>query len=137
MATNSKDPVGFSFVRITDRGDVETERLVLKAQRDIPKGSKYLIFDNTFNENGNPVNRHRHMYYLRIEEDVPSGELVVIWTKSAENDILPAAEGKLRTHRYFWGLKKSVWNKDTDEVAHVVPFTDIISQTFKAVRSGK
>jgi len=137
MATNSQNPVGFSFLRIAGRGDVDKERLVLKAQRDIPKGSKYLIFDNTFDEDGNPVNRHRHMYYLRIEEDVPSGELVAIWTKSAENDIVPATENTLRTHRYFWGLEKSVWNKNTNEVAHVVPFTDIISQTFKPDGSDK
>ncbi|MCH2277001.1 hypothetical protein [Thalassospira sp.] len=137
MATNSTDPVGFSIARIAYRGDVEKERLVLKAERDIPKGSKYLIFDNTFDEDGKPVNRHRHLYYLHIAEDVPSGEMVSIWTKAGKNDIVPPSGETLRTHRYFWGLGTSVWNKNTNEVAHVVPFTDIKSKTFKAVRSGK
>lgn len=112
-------------LRVTElkyRGDPKKEFVVLKARTNIKKGTKFLIFDETFDAEGNPSNLDRHLYTLTIEEDVQRDEMILIITRPGDF-YATKPDGKVKQHQYYWGLKESVWNKDQTEIVHVVPVT--------------
>lgn len=113
------------------RGDLEKERLILMATRSIEKGSQFLIFDNTFDDAGEVSNHNRHLYCLKLRKEVLEGELVVIYSKTGRFKNRADSVNN-QCHFYFWGLGSSVWNKDEDEIVHIVDASQIKTKKFDA-----
>lgn len=124
----------FTINAIADRGDTKKERLVLVANRLIQEGSKFLIFDNTFDQQGNVSNRNRHLYGLKLKEDVSKDDFVVLYTKKGLFKTSTSKDSEKLHHFYYWGLAESVWNKDEDEVVHIVDASQIKTKKFDAVK---
>ncbi|RCK39329.1 hypothetical protein TH25_25295 [Thalassospira profundimaris] len=113
------------------RGDLDKERLILEAMSTVKNGSKFLIFDNTFAEDGHISNHNRHLYCLRLRTEVQEGEWIVIYSKRGSFRQGTDSSGH-PCHYYYWGLGSSVWNKDEDEIVHIVDATHVVTKKFVA-----
>lgn len=129
LSTTNSD---FRITHLVDRGDIDEERVILEARKNIRKGSTYLVFDNTFDTNGNISNQNRHLYCLGLTWDVDDGDLVIIYTKSGNSRRLKRSGKNTHKHIYYWGRENTVWNIDADEIVHVVPLHDMAARKFDA-----
>lgn len=112
------------IIKVADVGDIENERVIIKAQEDC-QISWYLIFDNTYNQDGTLSNLWRHLYiFPRI--DVKAGDFIWLYTKKGANS-QRGNDSNTTTHLLHWGLEETIWNHDGDR-AYLVKYED--SQTF-------
>ena len=107
-----------SIVGIKDNG-TDKERVLMKAEEDCNL-KNYILYDETFDEEGNPSNKVPHMYRFDSIE-VKKGEYVSIYTKGKEGYAL----SKMTTpkdaplHIIKRGLDITIFNQDGD-MAHLV-----------------
>lgn len=119
---------------LKDRGIENKERVVLKANADIEKGRAFLIYDATYDEDGELSNQYPHLYELVLNQSVKKDEIVVIRTTTGKFETDTPANS-VKHHRYFWGLERTVWNKDKTEIVHVVPVTSAATKgTFSPLK---
>jgi hypothetical protein len=97
---------------IASKGDLDKECVWLKVTDDIPNLSFYMLSDTTYNDNDTISNELRHMYWFR-KMAVKKGDWVQLMTKAGKNTSA-ANDQKTTTHMFFWGLGRTVWNKDGD-----------------------
>lgn len=105
------------IVEVKGCGDIDEERVTLKVLGDSVRTWDYAIIDNTYDADG-ISNKHRHLYYFDDErpyEVLNEGDLIHLYTKSGNNRVLSKDDKKVCY--YYWGLKKSIWNKDGDKVS--------------------
>ena len=100
-----------SILSVKDHGDLKKERVILKAIGHVNIGD-YLLADTTYLANNEVSNELRHIYWIP-DKVVEKDDLVVIYTKSGR-DSTKANESGNRTHFFYWGLEKTIWNKDGD-----------------------
>jgi len=108
------------ILKIKDSGDLENERVILRAtkQCDI---RWYMLFDNTYDAQGNLSNLWRHMYLfppLQLNE----GDFIWLYTKAGENTSR-GNTSNTTTHLLHWGFEETIWNRD-DDVAYLVKYVD-------------
>lgn len=108
--------------KIIDNGK-DNERVLIKVLDDCNLNN-YILYDETFDEDGNPSNKVPHMY--RFEKCiVKKGEFVSLYTKGDKRYAL----GTMKTpkdaplHRIKRGLELNIFNKAGD-VAHLVEIND-------------
>lgn len=53
------------ILKVKDAGNIEDERIIFKVDNDC-NINWYLIFDNTFDEDGNLSNVWRHLYIFHL-----------------------------------------------------------------------
>lgn len=117
--------MSFQILKIKDVGDLDNERVILKANKDCVI-SWYLLFDNTYDEQGNLSNLWRHMYiFPRLT--IKAGDFVWLYTKVGENS-KRGNDTNTTTYLLYWGLDETIWNHEGD-VAYLVKYID--SQSLK------
>ena len=104
--------LAISYVK--GHGTLEDERIVLKALDDVDVGY-YMLADTTYIAENEVSNKLRHTYWLP-DKEVDKGDLVVIYTKSGKGSTKSNKSGS-KTHFFYWGLEKTVWNQNGDAAA--------------------
>ena len=94
----------------------ENERILMKAAAK-SNLSNYLIYDETFDAEGNPSNLLPHMYRLPnivVEE----GDYVSLRTQHKNRKYSKGTLGDNKTpcHYLYWGLDTNIFNNDGDTV---------------------
>lgn len=98
--------------RIENTGDVATEYVMLKAEKDCNMGD-YLLTDSTYGSDEAPSNKLRHVYFFPPKL-VKAGEYVSLWTRAGSSSTGRTTNDQI-VHRIFWGLKETVWNVTGDK----------------------
>lgn len=106
--------MNLQIVLVRDAGDLKNERLVLKAENDGDIGN-YIVADTTYTSESSVSNRLRHVFWIP-DKEVTSGDLVVIYTKYGTPKTKKNKSGN-STHFFYWGLERTVWNKEEDVAA--------------------
>ena len=107
-----------SIVAIKENG-TDDERVLLKVEEDCNL-KNYILYDETFDEEGNPSNMVPHMYRFDSIE-VKKGEYVSLYTKGKKGYV----KSKMSTpqnaplHKIKRGLDITIFNQDGDK-AHLV-----------------
>ena len=96
---------------VKDPGNIENERVVLVVVQPTDIG-RYIIADSTYLSNGNVSNLLRHVFWLP-DQLVTVGDFIVVYTKDGNNSSKINKEGT-RSFFFYWGLDKTIWNKDGD-----------------------
>lgn len=99
----------------------DEERVVLYALADC-NHNDYLLFDSTYDEEGNISNKHRHMFVFP-DQNVKKGDFVWIYSKDGMHTSV--AMIRILLYIYYWGLKNHVWNNDGDTV-HLIHYDGYI-----------
>lgn len=116
------------IIKVADTGDLEKERVIIKVLRDCLI-SCYLIFDNTYNEDGTLSNLWRHLYIFP-KKMVKAGDFIWVYTKEGV-DTQRGNDSNTTTHVLYWGFAETIWNHDEDK-AYLVKYVD--SQTFEVCK---
>jgi hypothetical protein len=96
---------------VKDHGDVKKERIVLEALGDTNVGT-YIVSDTTYYSDKEISNELRHVFWIP-DKQVEGGDLVVVYSRSGKNKTEKNKNGN-STHFFYWGLDKTVWNKNGD-----------------------
>ncbi len=119
------DLMQLQILKVRDAGDLENERIILKANQTC-EISWYILFDNTYDDDGNISNLWRHMYiFPKIE--VKAGDFIWLYSKTGENSNR-GNNSNTTTYLLYWGLDETIWNKEND-TAHLIKYID--SQSVK------
>lgn len=113
--------------KVTGQGDEKKEYVTIRANKDCNlKG--YIVFDDTFNEDGSKSNKHRHIFIFP-DREVKKDDRIFLRTRAGKD-----SRGLTKTgtpaHRFHWGLNSPVWNEDGDTV-HLIKIQG--QQDFKVV----
>lgn len=100
-------------IKVSEQGDEKKEYVTLQANEDCNLEG-HIIFDETFNNNGSPSNKHRHVFIFPRWE-VKKNDYIFLFTKSGEN-IRGVTTSKKPASFFYWGLKSPVWNEEGDKV---------------------
>ncbi|MBG6028375.1 hypothetical protein I5F10_12355 [Proteus mirabilis] len=111
---------------VRNAGDIEKECVVLKCYgNDVGWPEGYIVFDQTYDADGNESNKIRHLYIFPDKtkgegDDVPTyyrwayGDIIELYTRNGRNRIVK--DGTQTVFKYFWKLGNSVWNSNGDKV---------------------
>ena len=107
-----------SIVGIKDNG-TDNERVLIKVEEDCDLNN-YILYDETFDEEGKPSNKALHMYRFKSRE-VRKGDYVALYTKGEEGYALSkmATPKDAPLHIIKRGLDITIFNQDGDK-AHLV-----------------
>jgi len=100
-----------SIKYVKDHGALKDERIVLKAMESVDVGS-YMLADTTYMDEDQVSNKIRHTFWLP-DKDVDKGDIIVVYTKSGKDSTKSNKSGN-KTHFFYWGLERTIWNKDQD-----------------------
>ncbi len=103
-----------SIQYVKDHGDLKQERIVLKAATNVNVGN-YMIADTTYLSEEEVSNKLRHTFWIP-DQEVEKGDLVVIYTKKG-NDTTKVNKSGNKTHFFYWGLGRTIWNINEDAAA--------------------
>ena len=109
------------ILKVDGRGSASNEYIIFSVLKDCNLKS-FIVCDKTFNSDGTPSNKHRHVYFFPSCE-VKAGEIVWLNTCPGTNRKNETHGGK-RAHEFFWGLNSSVWNDGGDKV-HLIKISEI------------
>ncbi len=96
---------------VKNNGELLRERVILKASSNINIGM-YMICDTTYNDDNTISNKLRNTYWFP-DKNVKIGDFVVLYTGIGTDSQYRNRAGTV-THTFYWGLGKTVWNKDRD-----------------------
>ena len=98
-------------ISVHNHGNQNEEYVLLSVLEDCDIGD-YMLADSTFTADDKISNKVRHTYWFP-DKDVKKGELVSLRTKKGSNTEIKTEKGTV-VHRFYWGLKESVWNDEGD-----------------------
>lgn len=101
------------ILSVHNQGNYEKEHVFLKATEDCDVG-RYVLADTSYTSAGRVSNKLRHVFWFP-DKNVKRGEYVSVWTGSGQ-DTMTKTDPGAPVHRFYWGLKSSVWN-DTGDCA--------------------
>jgi hypothetical protein len=105
-------------VRIVETGNLQKERVVLKARTDGDAGD-YAIFHCFVSEDdGRALSGDVPNAYWFPALKVKAGDLVVLYTKSGSRSKKVQPEGGT-THFFYWEKSESIWNSQEYKLALV------------------
>lgn len=90
----------------------DKECILLKVEEDCNLWP-FIIFDATYDENGNSSNLLRHSFIFP-SQNVKKGDYVIVYTSKGESQHYKNRVGTT-TWEYYWGLDVNVWNDKGDE----------------------
>lgn len=105
----------------------DEERVVLYVLADCNLND-YLMFDSTYDEEGNISNKHRHMFVFP-DQNVKKGDFVWIYSKDG-NAYKRGNNSNTTTYILYWGLNCHVWNNDGDTV-HLIHYDGYVFKNVK------
>ncbi|MDE1918869.1 MAG: hypothetical protein KGJ57_22885 [Sphingomonadales bacterium] len=97
-----------SISKIADRGELEKERIVLKALEDGDIG-KFAIFCCRKGKSGSALSGRIPDAYWIIDKQVSQGDLVIIYSKSGTRGEKLNKDGST-SHFFYWGKSESIWS---------------------------
>ena len=103
----------FDILGVYDITDLEQERLVLKAKKDLNLIG-YVILDMTYTAEGKVSDLNRHVFWFPSKE-IKLGDYVILYTKNGSNNSFVDKAGD-QIHVFYWNLDRQVWNNDADAV---------------------
>ena len=101
------------IVGVSDKGNIALERVICVASRSCNL-VKYLLIDATYNNDGTISDRNRHLYWFP-DWSVQDGDYILLYTKRGRRRTFVDKDGD-RIHVFYWGLDRSVWNREDDAV---------------------
>lgn len=113
--------------RIKNAGTVE-ECLVLRVKEDCNSGD-YLVFDETYNEDGSVSNKLRHLYIFD-SHSLSEGDFIWLFTHKEGHYDTHKNKSKTTTHKFYWGLGNSIWNQEGDKV-YVIHYVEWMMKTLE------
>ncbi|MEY8238826.1 MAG: hypothetical protein RPT25_00615 [Cycloclasticus sp.] len=99
---------------VKEHGALEKERIVLKVLDNVDVGN-YMLADTTYIADEEVSNRLRHTFWIP-DKAAEKGDIIVIYTKPGD-DFTQSNKSGNKTHFFYWGLKRTVWNKERDAAA--------------------
>lgn len=96
---------------IKNNGSADDERIIFVVTKNCDIGY-FLVCDTSYTSEGAVSNKLRHPYWFP-DQDVKSGDLVVLYTKKGKNRSVSNKDGS-STHFFYWGLDKTIINNDKD-----------------------
>jgi hypothetical protein len=99
------------MISVHNQGNYEHEYVLMRVQKNCNIGH-YMLADSTYTSDDRVSNKLRHTFWIP-DKEVRRGELVSVWTKIGTNITTKNNDGET-VHRFFWGLKTSVWNDKGD-----------------------
>ena len=98
--------MNLTFSSFVEPGNIDKERLILKAAADLPLGD-YLVMLSKISDQGSAYSG-MHTAFWFPDGDVKSGDLIVVYTKSGTVSKKTLDNGS--TARFFyWGLSGPIW----------------------------
>lgn len=101
---------------------LEDERIVIDVTEDSKSKDNYILFDTTYDNQGNVSNKHRHSFFFHTDSSLKRGEVILIYTKKGK-DHLAKSSKQTKMYVLHWGLDTCVWNNDKDN-AFLVHYDD-------------
>ena len=123
--------MNLKVINIRNAGE-ENERILIRVLRDCNlKG--YMVFDNSYDENGVISNVHRHVYVFP-NCYVTAGNIVRVYTKRGTNSVYEGNYGRdiVTYYNFFWGFDNgvTVWNQDGD-TAYLLHYDEVVPDDFE------
>jgi len=97
---------------IANKGNLENECVWLKAEQDVADLSFYVVSDTTYTDDNHISNELRHIYWFK-KQAVRASDWIQLMTKKGKPTSTKNNDGTT-THTIYWGLDRTVWNKDGD-----------------------
>lgn len=94
-------------LRIADAGDLNKERIVMKAASTLDVGEYLVIKVSTFEEK---VTTDVSATYWFPDKEVSPGDFVILYSKKGKDNEKPFKE--VKSHFFYWGQAESLWGKD-------------------------
>ena len=113
--------------RIKNAG-TEEECLVLFVKEDCNSGN-YLVFDETYNEDGSVSNKLRHLYIFD-SHSLNKGDFIWLFTHKEGHYDTHINKSKTTTHKFYWGLGNAIWNQEGDKV-YVIHYDEWLMKSFE------
>ena len=99
------------ILSVHNHGNYEHEHVYMEVLQDCDIG-EFMLADSTYTSDDRISNKVRHTYWFP-DRQVKKGEYVSLWTGVGENIQTKSSQGNT-IHRFYWGLKTSVWNDEGD-----------------------
>ncbi|UST83310.1 hypothetical protein [Pseudomonas siliginis] len=113
-----------NILRIADAGDLEKERIVLRAATNVDIGEFLLLQARTV---GEKITTDISETYWFPDKEISSGDLVILYTKKGRDKEKETKEGK--SHFFYWHKTKCVWSKEaTTPIILNAPFWDTLPE---------
>lgn len=96
---------------VHNHGKCNEEYVLLKATADCDVGY-FMLADTTYTKKDSVSNKLRHTFWFPNKK-IKKGDLVSVWTRTGE-DTTTKTDSGTPVHRFYWGLKTSVWNDNGD-----------------------
>ncbi|BAQ75129.1 putative uncharacterized protein [Pseudomonas sp. Os17] len=100
--------------RIPEAGNLEKERVVMKANEEVDIG-KYVLMRSKKGKSGNPQSGSKSAYWLP-DLTVKAGDLVVVYSKKGKSSKKTLEDGRI-VHFYYWQFNKAIWDKESNNTA--------------------
>lgn len=97
---------------IENKGKLDEECVWIDVKEEITNLSYYAICDTTYTDDHHISNELRHIYWF-ANQGAKKNDWIKLMTKSGANTTT-TNNRKTTTHIFYWGLGKTVWNKDGD-----------------------
>ena len=109
------------ILKIQDRG-TKDERIFIKILDDCNIG-KFIVHDETFDEEGNKSNIWPHMYRFK-HHDVKQGEYISLHIHQGKDRVGKTTQGN-KCYIFYWGFDEdcSVFNSNSDTI-HLIKIAD-------------
>ncbi|MCD7923604.1 MAG: hypothetical protein LUI85_02465 [Bacteroides sp.] len=115
-------------VKIVDLRDLNSkdERILLKVLKDCNIG-EYILFDTTYDGDGNPSNIFRHCYIFPSKK-VNAGDYIQLYTGHGNQKSVERTDGYIN-HKFYWGSDEPIWNNEKD-IAYLIHYDDCNKKEF-------
>jgi hypothetical protein len=113
-----------------DPGNLQKERLVMKALSDIDIGN-YAVFISNVSDDGKATAGPKTAFWFP-DGTVRAGDLVVLYTKAGQDSKKDLADGTT-VHFYYWGITDVLWGRGdkTAVILRVAEWTNRTAQVSK------
>lgn len=95
-----------SISSFADPGNLEKERIVIKAMSDLDIGT-YLLLRSSVSSEGSPTAGRKSVYWFP-DGMVKAEDLIVLYTKVGERSKKLLSGGRT-AHFFYWGYQKALW----------------------------
>lgn len=118
----------------TNSATSENEWITMRATSDVQLES-YAIVDRTFDEDGNPSNKFRHIFAFP-KQLVKKDEAVRLYSKEGTYVYEPIKiEGvDVNCHKFFWNSEGRVWNNNDIDKAYLITYEVIQTKTITTTK---
>lgn len=98
---------------IRDAGDLQRERLILRAKSDTDIGNSIVLCAPADGENVYP--NAMEVAFWFPDKAVKKGDIIVLYTKEGEEKF-KCNKNRTTSYFYYWGLSSPLWKKSKNAV---------------------